>query len=311
MNKKIEPYISELLYLHDCVIVPNFGGFVGNKKSAVLNKNTDTIFPPSKEILFNKNLKVNDGLLISHLVNREKISNEQAKTLIEDFVNNINSRLENEKAYRIEKVGLLSIDEHKNILFLQDPFINYNLDSFGMNSQKTSKINYLEETVKKIVHPMSNKNERQKIWKAAAILLPIISMSLIGITQEDKINNVYSQMASLDPFSIIEDVTPIKNEENTENEAYSEESIILPPSEENIKVIDPKFYIIAGSFSQEENANKLVDNLRDENYNSRIVGTNRDGLIRVSYDEYSSKQEAISALNDLSSKNKSGWILSL
>ena len=85
MKKKIEPYISELLYLHDCVIIPNFGGFVGNKKSAVLNKNTHTVLPPSKEILFNKNLKVNDGLLISHLANKEKISNDQAKILIKDF----------------------------------------------------------------------------------------------------------------------------------------------------------------------------------------------------------------------------------
>ena len=55
MNKTISKYISELLFLHDCVIIPEFGGFVGNNKSAVLNEITRTISPPSKEILFNPN----------------------------------------------------------------------------------------------------------------------------------------------------------------------------------------------------------------------------------------------------------------
>ena len=61
MNKTISKYISELLFLHDCVIIPEFGGFVGNNKSAVLNEITRTISPPSKEILFNLNLQTNDG----------------------------------------------------------------------------------------------------------------------------------------------------------------------------------------------------------------------------------------------------------
>ena len=34
MNKTISKYISELLFLHDCVIIPQFGGFIGNNKSA-------------------------------------------------------------------------------------------------------------------------------------------------------------------------------------------------------------------------------------------------------------------------------------
>ena len=86
MNKSVAHYISELLFLHDCVIIPEFGGFVGNNKSAVLNKNTNTIYPPSKEILFNKNLRINDGLLINHISNYEVISNENAKSRL---MNNI------------------------------------------------------------------------------------------------------------------------------------------------------------------------------------------------------------------------------
>ena len=37
MKKSVSHYISELLFLHDCVVLPEFGGFVGNKQSAKLN----------------------------------------------------------------------------------------------------------------------------------------------------------------------------------------------------------------------------------------------------------------------------------
>ena len=78
MIKPIEYYISELLFLHDCVIIPNFGGFVSNKQSAKLNRVNGVLSPPTKQILFNKNLTTNDGLLISHIANQEAISNKKA-----------------------------------------------------------------------------------------------------------------------------------------------------------------------------------------------------------------------------------------
>ena len=43
MKKNISEYISELLYTHECVIIPEFGGFVGNRKSAELNKKTGSL----------------------------------------------------------------------------------------------------------------------------------------------------------------------------------------------------------------------------------------------------------------------------
>ena len=73
MNKPVGHYISELLFFHDCVILPNFGGLVGNPQSAKLNKTTGILSPPSKQILFNANLKTNDGLLITHISNQENV----------------------------------------------------------------------------------------------------------------------------------------------------------------------------------------------------------------------------------------------
>ena len=67
MNHSIEKYISDLLYDNDCVIIMNFGGFVCNQTSAKLDEATGILSPPNKTILFNSQLKENDGLLINHI----------------------------------------------------------------------------------------------------------------------------------------------------------------------------------------------------------------------------------------------------
>ena len=70
----ISKHIVELLYLNDCVIIPEFGGFITNYKSSIVN-NVNNFIPPSKQITFNKNLKDNDGLLINSIKNKEQLHN--------------------------------------------------------------------------------------------------------------------------------------------------------------------------------------------------------------------------------------------
>ena len=306
MKNTISTYISDLLFLHDCVIVPKFGGFVGNNTSAVLNETTGVISPPSKEILFNPNLQTNDGLLVNHIAISEQITNEEAKRNLEEYVSTIKEKLQSIRTYRIEKVGLLSIGIDGNILFLQDSFTNYNLNSFGLKSQQTKKVDIINKKIELVTAPISTKKGRNRAWRAAAILLPIIGLSLISITQEKKINNIYSQMANFNPFSI---------SENLENIDIQTEDVITIPKveiieEENI-IIEKNFHLIAGAFGKKSNAEKLVKKLQSENYNSSIVGTTRGGLIRVSFDSFETKEEANLALDILKSENKSAWILSL
>jgi hypothetical protein len=55
--ENISKHISELLYFHDCVIVPGFGGLVANHITAVYDEEKNMFSPPAKEIVFNTNLK--------------------------------------------------------------------------------------------------------------------------------------------------------------------------------------------------------------------------------------------------------------
>ncbi len=313
MNKTVEHYISELLFLHDCVILPNFGGFVGNPQSAKLNKITGVLSPPSKQILFNANLKTNDGLLITHVSNQEGITQEIAKNEVGKFAAKISDKLANTKVLRIDKIGLFTLGKEGNIIFLQDSSNNYSLDAFGMKATHNKTVEretIVEEKVAATIKTIrTQSNNPRAFLRAAAVIIPLVALSYISITQQEKINTVYTQMASLNPFettAIIEPVAEVIPEVKIEVEATPIVEII----EEEIAPItisQKTYYIIAGAFAEQKNANKMIAKLKRWNYNTEIVpGGN---LLRVSYDSFSNKEDALVALHQIKQENSAAWLL--
>jgi hypothetical protein len=75
----ITSYITDLVHLHDCVIVPGLGAFVGNYKPSEINQEKGLFFPPKKEIGFNRSLQHNDGLLYDYIARCEGLSFNDAK----------------------------------------------------------------------------------------------------------------------------------------------------------------------------------------------------------------------------------------
>ncbi|MDR2040780.1 MAG: SPOR domain-containing protein [Tannerella sp.] len=60
---RITVHIERLLPVNDCVIIPEFGGFVLQSHPAVYVAEEHVFYPPHKEIVFNPALRHNDGLL--------------------------------------------------------------------------------------------------------------------------------------------------------------------------------------------------------------------------------------------------------
>ena len=313
MNKTVEHYISELLFLHDCVILPNFGGFVGNPQSAKLNKTTEMLSPPSKQILFNSNLKTNDGLIITHISSQEGITQEIAKNEVENYATKIANKLIESKVLRIDKIGLFTQGKEGNIIFLQDSVNNYSLDSFGMkvtHNKAVFRETIIEEKVTATIQTIrTQRNNPKAFLRAAAVIIPLIALSYITITQQDKINNVYTQMASLNPFEnniIAEQITAVIPVVKIEVEVTPIVEII---EEEVAPIIIPKqtYYIIAGAFAEQKNADKMIAKLKRWNYNTEIVpGGN---LLRVSYNSFSNKEDALVALYKIKEDNSAAWLL--
>ena len=318
MKNSIEYYISQLLYKNDCVIVMNFGGFICNSISANINKKTGILTPPNKSILFNPQLKDNDGLLINHIAQSEGISQEDSKINLLKFVEQSLKNLNKFKSCRFEEIGLFTLNSDKNIIFTQDLKTNYNLNAFGFQDIINNKITrdnseIIEESFKLI--KKKNNFTTKRLLKAAAIIIPLIGISFLSITQEDRINSIYTQIANVNPISFKKDnVTVLKDQGNKEikiKEEIQPEIINNEISQVFEEVIIPsqKFYIIAGAFSVEKNANKLKNRLNSWNYNSTIIKNEK--MMRVSYDSFDNKEQALISLSKIRKENPQAWILTI
>lgn len=306
MKKSVSYYISELLFLHECVIVPEFGGFIGNRNPAQLNKTTRSLTPPSTRVLFNRNLKTNDGLLISHIENKEGVTQKSAKEHVLRFAEKSNNKLSASKVLRIEKIGLFTIGEQGNIIYTQDNSINYNLDAFGLKptyNQLIARSRKREEEFEKTIKTIRNKSLVPKTFlRAAAVLLPLITLSYFSISQQERINTVYEQMASLNPFPSVKNInkTPdLKIKKTLDIKAN-------PINESNAIFSEKTYYIIAGAFTIEENANRMLNKLNSWNYNALIIKENK--LLRVSYNSFQNRENAVLALNKIKKENPDAWL---
>jgi cell division septation protein DedD len=128
----IDQHICGLLYDHDCVIVPQLGGFLSSYQGATIHPVHHTISPPSRKVAFNVFLKQNDGLLANQLSGAERIGYQEAVRKIESYAIACQKELGEGKKVIIEGVGILYYDSEKNLQFDPAPAANFLRDSFGL-----------------------------------------------------------------------------------------------------------------------------------------------------------------------------------
>ena len=286
---KISTYIFELLQSHDCVIVPNFGAFVTRNISAKISSDGSRIFPPNKEISFNKNVVKNDGLLLNAISSNENISYEGAEQKITNWVTRINKKLEKQRYIEIKNIGSISLENSKYI-FAPNQNSIFLKSSYGFNSIDSSHI------------IRRQKNINNVYLKYAAVF--IIFLSLTGLFTKSYFDNVneFNKASYAEANLEIEK----KIQKATFNINTSLPVVKLP-----IRKQYGSFHIIAGSFRLEENSLKMISQLKEKGFiEARKVGVNKFGLLQVAYNSYDTVEEARLALSDIRTKEDvNAWLL--
>jgi hypothetical protein len=338
MSINIVKYIPELLYRHDCVIIPGFGGFIGNYSPAIIDPVYHTFYPPFKSLLFNIHLKQNDGLLASHISQSEYITYEKAMELISQMLKEWNQELENSRFIIIENVGKLLKEDNDIIQFEQDPTNNYLSDSYGLTSLVSPAIrrpgmqDKLEKKLNRYINSPSGRSvklTRTLKW-AAVVALPLGLAAFLSISNMDQLKSfhenytgfLFSNSApvakkAIEPMRVLSSLkrkdSPIQTINNVQSTTILQEKEIAKPilrGSPNSFINNP-YAIIVGAFRVRENADKLVAKLTKEGFNGVIYDTTRTGLFRVSIGSYINREEAIGQLAMVRSKNySSAWLLS-
>lgn len=128
----IERDLHDLLFCHDCVIVPQWGGFLTHYRPARLDEARRVIHPPGKELSFNRHLVRNDGLLADHLAKREGIGFDTATARIDAEVAGWRLALDRQGRLELPYIGIFFRDAEHNLQFDPDKRANYLKDAHGL-----------------------------------------------------------------------------------------------------------------------------------------------------------------------------------
>ena len=306
--KSITKHISDLLYYHDCVIIPGLGGLVANPVPAFHDESKNMFFPASKEIGFNRSLIHNDGLLINHVAKAESISYNEAKNSVNDYTEAITKRLENSEIVILGSVGEFKIDTDGAVIFTPDTTENFLTDSFGLSSFHISpSVTYqrhnftTHKSVKRAIRPVSTKH----IAAAVAILVGLFIFP-------PEINSPIINQAGG-----IEFLTPTENIANEIVSKSNESSTIaINISEPKEEIVQPKeislnYFIITGSFKRIDQADRYCKQLNSKEQSNPLILKSSKGRFRVAIEGFSNKEEALTSLSVYRSKKgfNSAWIL--
>ena len=286
---KISYHIFNLLQEHDCVIVPNFGAFLARNISAKISRDGSRIYPPNKEITFNKSLIKSDGLLINRISSNENISYEMANDKLSKWVLKSHKKITKQGYIEIKNIGSISLENEKYIFTPSQNSI-FLKSSYGLNSIDSNEIK------------RSTNSVSSSYLKYAAIL--IVFLSLAGIFTK-------SYFDSVNEFNEASYAQANLEIEKKIQKATFNINSSLPIVKLQIKKQYGDFHIIAGSFMLEENSLKMIADLKSKGFiEARKVGVNKFGLLQVAYNSYDTVEEARVALAEIRlSQDINAWLL--
>ncbi|WP_291122435.1 SPOR domain-containing protein [Empedobacter sp. UBA7620] len=379
---RLEEHISQLLFQHDCVIVPNFGAFISNTANVAFDEKTNTFISPRKELSFNTTLTKSDGVLVNKIVEDEPMSFENAQTFLNEQVYFWQEHLKNGKVLTLQNIGSLQFNDAGKIDFKPENAQNYFIAAYGLSNLQA---NYILDSSK-----TKTSNKHMSKFLAAASLIPIIVggflyfntpqpvqefvteqwsglvLPMIGkddATKTEKptvqydVYNMPQTIAepSLVEYQIAETVTktdtietPKKVEitvvkETKLNETEKEITAIVkekPSTKEVVKTetkkltkveapktaekkvedkkeittkttaksTNKKYQVIAASLKRQEDADRLVGELKKQGYKDAGVSYVKGRYYYVTYSIFNNIEDAQKYMNDVNKKSPGTWV---
>jgi len=316
---RITTHIERLLLIHDCVIIPEVGGFVLQTVSSGYIKEDHLFSPMHKEIVFNKALHHNDGLLPESYMQTYSISYKKAQKLVKEDIAELKSTLEKYGKVSFGKTGSLSIGNEGQWIFHPGKTEFFNIDFYGLSPFQFPVLPVEEKAE---VVPLEQKKRKKDIFYlpinmrvirgAVASVAAVAFFFLVSTPVEDVKQSAYT--ASIIPAEILLPKTTSSGPAITEisvTEENKAETVPAPTVVEAqpVEVSKKMFHIIVGSFPSEETASDFLSRInRNEYVNAGIVA--RDDRFRVYANKFDNRQEAEKYLSEIreTDKYKDAWL---
>ncbi|MDX5438195.1 MAG: HU family DNA-binding protein, partial [Pontibacter sp.] len=278
----VEKHIKSLLYDHDCVIIPDFGGLIARYVPARINPVKHTLAPPSKTIAFNEKLILNDGLLISTIAHQHGITKEEAQQRVAEFVHTAKYNLHQQKRFELSDIGMFRYNAEHRLVFEYVEAENMLEASFGLPELVARPVKVEEPAVLRTLIKERQQElveERQPLRRrikraynvAAGLALAGLSVTalyflslqadynLSSLSPMVLFTNSYSTAASVEPNRYAADYVPFTEDERFYHyQAIHPESRVAVVADEAVSTEmtdeDDTTDVLGESFALEESA---------------------------------------------------------
>jgi cell division septation protein DedD len=303
---------------------------VGSYAPATIHPVYHTFQPPYKKILFNINLRQNDGLLANHIAQSAQISYAEANEQVWKYSEECQHLLSTRKQILVSNVGRLYTGHEGTIHFDQDTRFNHLPESYGFQpffSIPVKKDFATEHAViaAHSVHRHSKFSFNEPLKWAAALALPVGVAFLLNFSGLGKLNTIqYTYADILSDISVMmlpsqNEKMPVKTIPESPKKTAETLKVAAPvaetPSEPApgpvVSDIGNPYAVIVGAFRIEENAKNLVSMLRGQGVPAIVYDRTNGGLYRVATGTFRDRSEAIASLQQMKTQGYPGaWLLS-
>lgn len=316
---QLEVHIADLLYRYQCVVVPGFGAFLSQIKSASLQRDSNTFYPPFKELSFNARLDTNDGLLVSHIAQVEGDSFENTLERVAAESRRWKGILNSGKPLELSGLGVFRLNSEKKMVFEPDNRTNYLMSSYGLSpvignpvvrEVLKEEVAQLEERIPFTITPEArSKNGLRPMLKYAAVILLAIATGLSSYSLYERqltVTAVAHEEAQKEVSRKIQEAT-----------FFNTDPVELPSvSLEVTKKSEPQadeaiHHVIAGAYRFRDNAEKRIRELTRKGYPAHYLGQNKFGLHHVAFASFADPREALDNLKEIRLRESAdAWLLS-
>lgn len=333
--KDLIEHINALILENDCVIIPEFGGFVLNKESASIG---EVILPPSITVGFNPALKHNDGLLAESYMKSKSISYDTACKQISEAVKKINGFLGAKQPVVFAKLGSFALNEETGIVFtpikekLQHP------STIGFSSITLSRLEDIVRANNARLHEHKQFGIKRTLagvaaTAAAVVLFFSLSTPVMDVDRTQR-SSFFVSSNKVMTTSVVQESQP-SSEATTSIENLSggdirieeetQASIDVAPIERKETVIPEKkaessniksnpsasYYIIIGSCPTEALAKKEIKDLKSDGFSDALMVPSKT-RIRIAVAQFENKTVAERYLNNFRAEHSQfadAWLL--
>lgn len=318
--KDLISHIEYLLHTHNCVIVPGLGGFVLNTLPSV-RSGVAEFDSPGYELVFNRDLTHNDGLLSESYMKVYDCSFEKATQRVEMAAHELRNELQQKGRVEMGKLGAFVMHDDRRFVYESGDFVRP--DVFGLTNVALKPIIQIQPAVA-AKETTSRKTTLRKVGIGTAVAAVIALVFFIfpfnnstrGLQNAQILSEIFhksnesqSVTRPVTPQEVVVTANPAPEISQPTPEMAPESTV--PTTEVVLLGDSKKYYIVVGVYQFPEGASKAIESLKAEGF-TNVGSMPRAGRTDVFVESFADKTEAYTFVREIHKNypnHRDAWVL--